>query len=156
MKAFDEKQQQAASTLPTLEKRVVDDSSKMGIQLERERSIRGNGQRSVERGQISVAIHQLGVDASQARASVNGLLGELFPVAKELVAEADIVSKACAPTNAGATALREPCSRFAEENAAFKRRIDQTRLDFGQFSVIWDRESSAQEHLMKASDAAVN
>jgi hypothetical protein len=156
MKAFDGRQREATSTLPALEKRIVDNSSKMASEVERERSVRGDGQRSVERGQISVAIHQLGVDSSQARRSANVSFSELSSASKTLLVKAGDIKMGMACPSTKSEASRSACSRFAEDDAVFERSVDQMRAAFEDFGEVWNRESVKQQALMRASDTAVN
>ncbi len=154
MAAFRDNLQHATSALPQLEERVMTDTARMSAALARERAIAGGGQASVARGQASVGIHQLGVDASQARAAVDASMSQLHPASQRLVSEAALARLGC-KTHLGAGAMLQACPRFLDADLALKASIEEGRVAFGKFDDVWDRESTAQASLIRDSDVAV-
>jgi hypothetical protein len=155
MRAFEARLSQATAPLPELEARLAADSSKMSSELRRERAIHGDGQRSVARGQASVGIHQIGVAAAQARASVDASLQDLHPASQRLVAETALTRLVCT-VKGGTNSPPAPCPRFLEADASLKKSIEDGKAAFAKFDEVWNRESATQQSLMAASDAAVN
>jgi hypothetical protein len=150
--AFEAKLSQSTSRLPAAETHLVANTARMSSLLDREKSIRGDGQRSVARGQLSVNIHQVGVDSQQLRSSVDFALTELHGSSESLVHDAALARLSCL----NKAAPLPSCPRFAEADASLKKSIDDGKAAFAKFDESWDRESAMQRSLMDASDAAVN
>ena len=102
-----------------------------------------------------MGIHQIGVDAAQARASVDASLEELHPASQRLVGEAALGRLVCS-TKGSPNPTPAPCPRFLGADASLKTSIEDGRAAFAKFDQAWDREDATQQRLMKASDAAVN
>jgi hypothetical protein len=155
--AFKDRLAKAIGRLPSLESRLAANTAKMASALDRERAIHGEGQRSVHRGQISVAIHQIGVDSSQARTAVDADQQDLHDSSTTLSTQASLARVACV-AKVGPNQLPAPatCPRFIGANASLRKSVDEGKTAFEKFDAVWDRESATQDSLMKQADAAVN
>jgi hypothetical protein len=152
---FEAKLAKATARLPAMETHVVADTAHMSSGLDKELAIHGDGQRTVARTQISLAIQRVRLDASQVRNAVDTDLLLLHGTSEQLVKEAALAHLSCASNPASAPPLAT-CRRFLEVDSTLAKRIEEGKAAFAHFDEVWDRENASQVAIQKRADAAAD
>ncbi|HEY5306401.1 MAG TPA: hypothetical protein VIJ52_07015 [Pseudolabrys sp.] len=137
--------------------RTITERMRMG--LARQRSIYGDGQASVARGQLDVAINQAGVQANQLHLSVQSSYDEF---ASKSAASGKLIAdmiRLCqsATTNIGDEALvarwQATCGKIVTAEPDFHKHVGLLRHRFTQIERVWQEERVKQEGLIRSADS---
>jgi hypothetical protein len=162
MQAFSARVERGLPQLPVLEARYREITAKMRGGLERERSIVGNGQASVARAQLSVALHQAAIAASNLQMGEAAARRDFINVGNSTGQGNAVAEAACADARAGRLGLMSidtwnlACANLADARHAMRGEIDKARAAFAEIDSVWAAERANQEAIVKASDQAEN
>jgi hypothetical protein len=130
--------------------------------LRKERSIVGDGQASVTRGQISVAISQIAIDADQLHNSVQSSQQDFDLKAGQLLQQSKAANRACAEIQASKPNtfgnqkdLVAACTVEATASNAFSGKAAALQAAFTHIEGVWTSEHAAQDDIERSSDQAV-
>ena len=140
---------------PPIEQRFQKITELMNAALARQQSIYGDGQASVARGQIGVAINQTGGEAEQLHVGLQAAEQEIGLKTQPLIKDGLATYLRCkseeAQQNAG---LQSACLEFREASIKFDESMKKLGHAFGQAEKVWVEEHRKQQNIIKASDVA--
>jgi len=118
----------------------------------REQSIFGDGQASVARNQIAVAINQTSIQAEQLHSSVQSSSQEFETTIRPWEQEAVTLSRACQTSlaslgNTAADAENPVCERAQKQVAPFQAKALALRNAFAHVESVWVDEHPKQVRL---------
>ena len=123
----------------------------------RQRAIYGDGQSSVSRAQIDVAINQAAIRAANLHDDVQKAWNDIFTEIQSLIRDYSDVMGACksviAATNTTPTSeLAAKCKSLAGNAELFKSRSDALSAKFTAIEKVWADERSQQQMIVQAAD----
>jgi hypothetical protein len=138
-------------------------TEKMLSKLDREQSIRGDGQETVVRGQISVSIHQDGNAALETHSGAEQATTRYQTAADGIRKDEIGIQQACGsigktttkPITSTGQSLLDDCDRFDLAAKGFDDHIVTAYQMFAHVDQIWKSEASQQEKVQSESDKAV-
>lgn len=139
-------------------------TQRMRVALDHERSIFGDGQASVARSQISIAIGQAAIRASQLHIDIMISYRSFDFNARDLTRESTGASQGCRgahpvsetdPPPAGYEGWNSACLRFFDVAKEFQQRVSQLRAAFAQIEGVWNAERRKEDEIVQASNMAV-
>jgi hypothetical protein len=140
---------------PPIEKRYRTITSLMTQALARERSIYGEGQASVARGQIDVAINQGAGDAEQIHVSVQSAKQAIGAQTRPLLKDTLAASPHCHSAESQQSIdMQAACLKFREAATKYQKSLDNLEQAFDQAERVWTAERSKQEAIIHAADIA--
>ena len=154
--SFTDRTKVVLERLSPVSQELKDLTSQMSVLLTREQSIRGDGQRSVARGQISGAIFQKAGAASQIHVRVQSSNEDIAGKARLLQAETSNASKTCHEQHpASQTAWNLFCGQFTDAETEFQQSVRALQTAFSNIELVWQSENQIQETIMHSSDIAI-
>ena len=140
---------------PPIEQRFQAFTKMMEIALTRERSIFGDGQASVARGQIGISINQGGIEAEQLYASLQAAAKDTTEKLQPLVDSANgLVARCTSDETKSDGRFRSACEHFFKAGKTFNQNIDNLRAAFNHADKIWVEEHTKQQAIIRAADIA--
>jgi hypothetical protein len=141
------------SKFPPIEQRLRTLTGVMNSALVRERSIYGDGQASVARGQISVAINQAGMEAEELHNSMQTADQHIGNILRELGKNASEVATHCQVSDQDDD-LSVACSKFKEAGTKLRTSIAALAEAFKRAEQVWTEEHRKQQAIVHSSDLA--
>jgi hypothetical protein len=140
---------------PPIEQRYRTITDLMNAALVRQQSIDGDGQASVARGQIGVAINQAGGEAEQLHVGLQAAGQEIGSKTQPMIKDGLATYSTCQSAEAQqSTDLQTACLKFREASTKFIESLKRLGQAFDQAEKVWLEERHKQESIIKASDVA--
>jgi hypothetical protein len=140
---------------PPIEQRYRAITELMNAALARQRTIYGNGQASVARSQIGVAINQAAIETEQLHRSMQDSYRDAAAKIDALRKAAREFGQLCqSAETARRTDLRTACAQFLEAAEKFTPSAEALGRSFVQVENAWVEEHGKQERILRASDVA--
>jgi hypothetical protein len=140
---------------PPIEQRYRAITQSMSVALARQQSIYGDGQASVARSQVGVAINQASIEAEQLHISLQSADQDIGGKVQRLANDAADASATCSSADLDKDdALRGACVKFHDAGVKFKTSILALSQAFAHAEQVWLEESRKQKEIIRASDFA--
>ncbi|WP_217574777.1 hypothetical protein [Mesorhizobium sp. GbtcB19] len=137
-------------------------TGQMRAALAKQQAIRGDGQASVARGQISVWINQADVSASQIHQRIEAAYRDFDSKSAPILAKLAVAVPACNEVVSGTAKGDDPanlntmkpvCSKLLESAKTFQARVSSVRGSFSHIAAVWNEEHQKQAAIVQASEA---
>ena len=140
---------------PPIEQRYRTITQLMRAALVRQQSIYGDGQASVARSQIGVAINQAGVEAEQLHVALQAANRDIGTKIEPLIKNAVDINQRCQLVGSQHDAdLHAACLKFFDAAGKFKQSAEKLGQAFDQAEKVWAEEHNKQGAIIRASDIA--
>lgn len=137
-------------------------TEKMRMGLARQRSIYGDGQASVARGQLDVAINQAGVQANQIHFSVQSSYSDFNTKSNaslKLIADMIRLCQSASTSVDDDTLVarwQAACRKMITTVPDFQKHVGMMQDAFAKIERVWQEERAKQEGLIHSADSGVN
>jgi hypothetical protein len=122
-----------------------------------EQAITGSGQRSVARGQISVAIYQKSNEAAQTHVGMASFYDQFSASVKRIAADSNDIKGMCGvKQNFLLGQWSQKCATFNEVYADYVQIRDSHQKHFIESESVWNLENKAQDAIKHDSEVAIN
>lgn len=122
----------------------------MNTALARQQSIYGDGQASLARGQVRLAINQAGMEAAQLHSGIQGSNQEIGAQIQLLIKSAVDFSQRCQSDEAGQNVdLHAACLKFLDAAKKFKQSIETLGRAFDHAEQVWVEERRKQDNIIQ-------
>jgi hypothetical protein len=129
---------------------------------DRQRSITGDGQGSVARGQIDAAINQVANQSIQLHQEVasewqnfNSSGNALMSESRSTIDKCKLVVASDAQTEFSTPEIKTSCAKLLAVAALLGPRADELRQVFAKTEIVWNKEERKQRGIVRAADYAV-